>query len=161
MIAHAGLVALRDSGGWRGALIQGTSGAGKSDLALRCLDEGFRLVADDRVLIWACGGELYGRAPETLLGRMEARGLGVLAEPALGFCRIVLSVQCGAPERLPEPSLGEFHELKLPQMTLAALESSAPAKLRRAMQHLGRGAEGAYQDALAVGVAPRPGGDSR
>lgn len=161
MILHAGLVALWEGGGWRGALIQGASGAGKSDLALRCLDQGFRLVADDRVLAWPCDGDLYGRAPETLWGRMEARGLGVVPEPALGFCRIVLSVQCGAAERLPEPVFKELCGLNLPEMTLAPLEFSAPAKLRRAMQHLGRGAEGAYQDALAVGATPRPGGDSR
>jgi serine kinase of HPr protein (carbohydrate metabolism regulator) len=51
MILHAGLVALRLAGFWRGALICGPSGAGKSDLALKALDAGFRLVADDRV-VW-------------------------------------------------------------------------------------------------------------
>ena len=51
MIVHAGLVALRHGGLWRGALITGPSGSGKSDLALRCLEHGFRLVADDRVLL--------------------------------------------------------------------------------------------------------------
>ena len=51
-------------GGWRGALIEGPSGAGKSDLALRALDAGFRLVADDRVVVWTSGGRLFGRAPD-------------------------------------------------------------------------------------------------
>ena len=45
---HAGLIALYDAGGWKGVLIEGASGSGKSDLALRCLGRGFRLVADDR-----------------------------------------------------------------------------------------------------------------
>ncbi len=48
MILHAGLVALRLEGVWRGALIAGPSGVGKSDLALRAIEAGFRLVADDR-----------------------------------------------------------------------------------------------------------------
>jgi hypothetical protein len=92
---------------------------------------------------------------------VEVRGLGVLAEPALGFCRVGLSVRCGEAERAPDPAFAFFCGLKVPQITLAPLESSAPAKLRRAMQHLGQGAEGAYLDALADGATPRPGGDSR
>ena len=34
MIRHAGLVARRAGGVWRGVLIEGPSGSGKSDLAL-------------------------------------------------------------------------------------------------------------------------------
>jgi len=160
LILHAGLIATF-AGGWRGVLILGGSGAGKSDLALRCLDHGFRLVADDRVLVWACEGVLYGRAPDTLAGLMEVRGLGVLPQPALAYCRIVLAARCETPERTPHPAAENYLGLKVPSVNLAPLESSAPAKLRRALQHLGAATEGAYQDALAVGVSPRPGGDSR
>lgn len=161
MIVHGGLIAAHLRGAWRGALIEGPSGAGKSDLALRAGDQGFRLVADDRVSLWACDGVLYGRAPETLSGLMEVRGLGVVAEPALAFCRVTLVVRCGAPERYPQPAFADYCGLKLPALVLAPLESSAPAKLRRALQHLGAGAEGAYLGALAVGLSPQPGGDSR
>jgi hypothetical protein len=161
VIVHAGLIAAHLRGAWRGALIEGESGAGKSDLALRALDHGFRLVADDRTLVWACGDVLYGRAPDTLAGLMELRGLGVEPVPALGFCRIVLTIRCGIPERLPEPAFADYFGLKVPAMVLAPLESSAPAKLRHALQHLGAGAEGAYLGALAVGLSPQPGGDSR
>ncbi|HEX5380562.1 MAG TPA: HPr kinase/phosphorylase [Phenylobacterium sp.] len=160
-ILHAGLLALHGPGGWRGVLIEGPSGAGKSDLALRAVESGFRLVADDRTLVWASGGVLYGRAPDSLAGLMEMRGLGVLAEPFLDHCRIVLCVRDGAPERMPEPARVTHAGLGLPLVILPLLESSAPAKLRRALQHLGGGAEGAYLGGLAVGVTPRPGGDSR
>ena len=68
MIRHAGLVALRWRGDWQGVLIEGPPGSGKSDLALRALTEGFRLVADDRVLLWTSGGRLWGRAPDVLAG---------------------------------------------------------------------------------------------
>ena len=77
MILHAGLIAARIAGFWRGVLIEGPSGSGKSDLALRALSQGFRLVADDRVVVWASGGRLFGRAPEILNGLIELRGLGV------------------------------------------------------------------------------------
>lgn len=161
MIVHAGLIATYLDGFWRGVLIEGPSGSGKSDLALRALDEGFRLVADDRVLLWACEGALYGRAPLSLEGLIEARGLGICREPALALCRIALAVRCEQHERMPEPAHTDYVGLSIPTLSLAPLESSAPAKLRRALQHLGAWAEGAYLDALAVGVSPRPGGDSR
>ena len=160
-VLHAGLMAAHGPGGWRGVLIEGASGAGKSDLALRLMDHGFRLVADDRVLVWASGGRLYGRAPDALAGLMEVRGLGVVPQPALGHCRIDLCARDGLSERLPDPSWVNYVGLIVPLMILPLLESAAPAKLRRALQHLGAGAEGAYLGPLAAGVAPRPGGDSR
>ncbi|MEG0819600.1 MAG: serine kinase, partial [Brevundimonas sp.] len=44
---HATAVARYSPAGWRGVLIQGPSGVGKSDLALRLIGQGWRLVADD------------------------------------------------------------------------------------------------------------------
>lgn len=161
LVLHAGLIATYGPGGWRGALVEGPSGAGKSDFALRCLDAGFALVADDRAEVWASGGRLYGRAPDSLAGRMEIRGLDVVAVPALRYCRIGLCVRPGRPERIPEPASVTYAGLSVPLLALSLLESSAPAKLRRALWHLGAGAEGAYLGGLAAGVSPRPGGDSR
>ena len=161
MILHAGLIAMQRGGHWRGVLIEGPSGSGKSDLALRAIEQDFRLVADDRVAIWACEGALYGRAPESMAGMVEVRGVGICREPALAFCRIALVVRCEQHERMPEPAFTDYVGLSIPTISLAPLESSAPAKLGRALQHLGAWAEGAYLDALAAGVSPRPGGDSR
>jgi serine kinase of HPr protein (carbohydrate metabolism regulator) len=134
LIAHAGLVARRERGVWRGALIEGPSGSGKSDLTLRLLDEaGFRLVADDRVRLWVCDGRLFGRAPETLDGLAEARGLGILRIEALPLAEVVLTVRPGAPERLPEATSIDLLGVRLPRLELSYLEASAPAKLRRAL----------------------------
>jgi serine kinase of HPr protein (carbohydrate metabolism regulator) len=132
-IVHAGLLARRLGGRWRGALVEGPSGAGKSDLALRALEHGFRLVADDRVVLWLSEGRLYGRAPGPLHGLLEIRGLDVVAEPALPFCEVALVVQPGSPERIPEPETAERLGLDLPALTLSYREASAPAKLRRAL----------------------------
>ena len=161
MILHAGLIAAYGPGGWRGALVEGPSGAGKSDFALRCLQLGFALVADDRTEIWGSAGRLYGRAPDALAGRIEVRGLDVIAVPALRHCRIGLCVRAGAPERMPDPASVTYAGLSIPLIILPLLESSAPAKLGHALRHLGAGAEGAYLGGLAAGVSPRPGGDSR
>ena len=79
-IRHAGLIARYGPGGWRAALIEGPSGCGKSDLALRCLEAGLRLVADDRTRVWACGGRLFGACPPAIGGLIEARGVGILPQ---------------------------------------------------------------------------------
>lgn len=133
MIRHAGLIARRAGGAWRGVLIEGPSGAGKSDLALRALAQGYRLVADDRVLLWVSEGRLFGRAPDSLFGLIEVRGLDVIQTSALPFAEVALVARCGLAERLPEPSRTEILGVSLPLATIAPLEPAAPAKLSRAM----------------------------
>ena len=133
MIRHAGLIAQRLDGRWAGVLIEGASGAGKSDLALRALGHGFRLVADDRVLVWCSEGRLYGRSPDPLRGLIEARGVGVLQITPLAFSEIVLVARLGAPARLPEPTAEAILDVSLPRLTVAPFEESAPAKLGRAL----------------------------
>lgn len=137
MIRHAGLIAMRPNlpggGPWRGVLIEGPSGAGKSDLALRCLDHGFRLVADDRVELWTSAGRLFGAAPAPLVGLIEARGLGISPVTALPLAEVALVVRCGNPERLPEPETATILDVTLPAVTLRPLEASTPAKLSRAL----------------------------
>jgi serine kinase of HPr protein (carbohydrate metabolism regulator) len=165
MILHAGLVALRRDGCWRGALIAGPSGVGKSDLALRALETGFRLVADDRTLVWVSGGRLYGRAPDALAGLIEARGLGVMPERAVAFAEIVLVVRC-APrdveiERMPDPRGETLAGASIPLLNLDPREPSATAKLRRALQQLGAGAQQAYQPTSRGGGDRAGTGDTR
>jgi hypothetical protein len=67
----------------------------------------------------------------------------VTPEPALPFAQIVLAVRCvetGAPvERLPEPQAERIAGIAIPLTRLDAREASAPAKLRRALLHLGHG----------------------
>ncbi|THD74246.1 MAG: HPr kinase/phosphorylase [Phenylobacterium sp.] len=133
MIRHAGLVAQRIGGFWRGVLIEGPSGSGKSDLALRCLDAGFQLAADDRVELWTSGGRLFGRAPPVLAGLIEARGLGLLTLTALPLAEVALVAHLGQPERAPDLETTEILGIVLPQLTISPWEASAPAKLSRAL----------------------------
>jgi len=148
VIRHAGLIALRLAGQWRGALLEGPSGAGKSDLALRALEAGFQLVADDRVLVWRSGGALYGRAPATLSGWIEARGQGLLQVMPLRLAEISLAVTCvpgpEGLERLPDPSFETILGVSIQRLMLNPFEHSAPAKLRRVMECLGSAARQGY-----------------
>ena len=141
MIRHAGLIARRVAGVWRGALIEGPSGVGKSDLALRALDQGFVLVADDRTLVFVSNDKLYGRAPDPLAGMVEVRGVGVLSQSHRPFCRIDLLVRCvdrpQAVERLPDPRFEVVEGVPTPVLDLWPLEPAAPGKIRRMFEHLG------------------------
>lgn len=160
MIRHAGLVATRIQGRWRGVLIEGPSGTGKSDLAIRLLTGGFRLVADDRTLLWTSGGRLYGKAPKPLSGLLEARGLGVIPESPLDFCQVVLLANCrpdpAQVERVPDPAPAQLLGVDLPQIELWPFEAAGPAKLRRGLEHLGGDAFRAYVGAPrgALDAAP-------
>ena len=137
MIAHASCVAL----GGKGVLLLGDSGAGKSDLALRLIHEGARLVADDRTVISVKQKTLHAAAPSTIAGLIEVRGLGIIALPARPV-RLVLAVQLGREgPRLP----GEDHwscGLKaaptLPLILLDGRHASDPAKIALALRAFAR-----------------------
>lgn len=136
---HATAVAQWASGiGWRAILISGPSGAGKSDLALRLIGRGWRLVADDYVHVFASGGALYATAPDTITGRIEARGVGVIPACVRGVVRLVLSVELGetAPERLPEAEIRMIAGRPLPLLRLAGFEASAVEKVAAAIAPL-------------------------
>ena len=84
-LVHATAIAVGNAA----ALIRGAPGTGKSDLALRCLmfsassliPEAPRLVADDQVILTRVGGAVEARAPATILGKLEVRGIGIVAVP--------------------------------------------------------------------------------
>jgi HPr kinase/phosphorylase len=100
LILHASCVAL--SG--RGLLITGASGSGKSGLALELIARGARLVADDRVWLFAGrDGRLMARAPTALKGLIEARGMGLLRATVLRSAPVwgVVDLDRAETERLP------------------------------------------------------------
>ena len=86
---HASCVAFRG----QGVLLLGPSGAGKSDLALRLIDEGAKLVADDRAILFTVQGALHARAPASIKGLLEIRGLGIVELPARTQVKIALVVR--------------------------------------------------------------------
>lgn len=122
-----------------GVLLRGPPGSGKSDLALRLIDRGARLVADDRVDLRAAEGMLRARAPEPIAGRVEIRGLGIVTVPTVAEARLGLVVDLVEPaviERLPEAKTCTFLGIRVPLMQLASFEASAAAKVRLAVRTL-------------------------
>jgi len=116
-----------------GVLLLGPSGSGKSDLALRLLDGGAALVADDQVRLDVQGGRLLARPPEGLAGLLEVRGLGIVRTDWLAEAAVRLAVRLVAPtavERLPVPAAERFCGIEVPLFRLAPFEASAAARLR-------------------------------
>ncbi len=136
-VLHATLVARRFAAGWRGALLRGPSGSGKSTLALRAMESGFRLVADDRVLVWRSGGRLFGRAPAALDGLLEVRHVDVAPRCRLVQGPIDLVVDLAEePDRLGPTALGHIGGRPTPRLILRPFEACAPARLARALDAL-------------------------
>jgi RNase adaptor protein for sRNA GlmZ degradation len=134
-LIHATCVALDG----RGVLLRGASGSGKSDLALRLIDEGALLVADDQTEIGEEQGRLVARAPATLAGRLEVRGLGIVNQPALVSAPLALLVDLVPPtavERLPEERQERLCGRDLPAIALDPFAASAVAKIRLALEQV-------------------------
>src|SRR6185312_8829984 len=75
-----------------GVLIFGPSGSGKSDLALRLIERGATLVADDRTDLFVERGRLCASAPKRIAGLMEVRGLGIIELRHAAKVQIALAV---------------------------------------------------------------------
>jgi serine kinase of HPr protein (carbohydrate metabolism regulator) len=130
---HGTCVELRGAG----VLLLGPPGCGKSDLALRLIDAGARLVADDLVELHRRGrgliAALPGAVPAALRGRLEVRGVGILPVPARRKSPLRLVVELVRPsevERLPAPATKRLLGIDVPCLRLAPFEASAAAKLR-------------------------------
>ncbi|HBD06447.1 MAG TPA: HPr(Ser) kinase/phosphatase [Firmicutes bacterium] len=61
-----------------GVLLMGESGIGKSEISMDLVKKGHQLVADDMVKISLVRDHLVGRAPESISGMMEVRGIGIV-----------------------------------------------------------------------------------
>ncbi len=132
LILHATSLTLRVGKAWRGVLIVGPSGIGKSDLALRAMQEGCLLVSDDYSCVWASGGHLYAAPPETIEGKMEIRGLGIIDDThrrTMTRVDLIALGQTDPVDRLPEAEITPVLGLNLPTIRVNPREASSLPKL--------------------------------
>lgn len=132
---HATLIKLKS----KGVLLLGKSGSGKSDLALRLIEnKAAKLVADDVVFIHKKGNSLFGTAAENLCGMLEVRGVGIVTYPYIKQSKIDLAVHlvdtAAEVERFPLKRKELILGLEIKQIDLYAKESSAPDKIAAALR---------------------------
>jgi serine kinase of HPr protein (carbohydrate metabolism regulator) len=129
-LLHATAVAIDG----QGVLIEGPSGSGKSDLALRLLDRGAALVADDQVRVARDGAAVRLACPERIAGLIEVRGLGILRVTAAAGAPLALCVTLGEEARLPEPATRDVLGAAVRAVTLDPRAPSAPIKVELALR---------------------------
>jgi HPr kinase/phosphorylase len=123
----------------KAVLLRGPSGSGKSDLALRLIDAGARLIADDQSELRRCGDGLLVRAPASIAGLFEVRGLGILRLDALAEAPVGLVADLMTADRidrLPPRRGATILGIAVPLIEIAPFEASAAAKLRLALRAL-------------------------
>ncbi len=132
---HASTVALDG----RAVLICGPSGSGKSDLALRLIDRGFRLVSDDQTIVRKEGSKLIASAPPTIHGKLEIRGLGIVEMETVEDVPVALFVELTSDiQRIPDDSRDRLVlDVRIPLISVDALTASAPSKVAIALDRLG------------------------
>ena len=142
-LVHGTCVAL----GRSAALLRGPPGSGKSDLALRFLFLARRgpaaleapiLVADDQVQLTRAGESLVVRAPPSIRGRMEVRGVGIVEVKHLEQAELALVVDLVPGitdvERLPDgEARARFMGVEVPLLRLCPWDASAAIKLAVAL----------------------------
>ena len=122
-------------------LLHGPPGCGKSDLALRLIDDGAVLIADDRVDLSVREGRLIASAPQQIAGLLEVRGIGIVR---LDYARegiVELAFELVSPEkvdRLPSPATWEQLGVSIPLIKLDPFALSACAKVRLTVESLKR-----------------------
>ncbi|MBL4894033.1 MAG: hypothetical protein JKY59_04055, partial [Emcibacter sp.] len=124
-------------------VLQGASGTGKSDLALRLMALGAELVGDDYLEVSAGdNGRVMMVAPKNIAGQIEVRNVGLLNVPHRAEAEIDLVLNLVPVEgierlaRLPEPQRISLDGVTVPCLDFYAFESSAPEKIRAAINTL-------------------------
>ena len=120
-------------------LIAGPSGSGKSDLALRLIDRGAVLVSDDSVIVHQSSSTLNARAPETIKGKLEVRGVGIVEMATVQDVPVTLIIDLTEPgDRFPmEEERRLIAGRSLPVLRLAPFEGSATIKAELAHDRAG------------------------
>jgi HPr kinase/phosphorylase len=120
-----------------GVLLMGESGSGKSDVALRLIAMGAKLVSDDQTFLFAHEGHIYAEAPPSLRGMLEIRAVGIVTLDPAAQAPVVLAVQleaAGNVARMPDHASFTLPEAlrslpSLPLVVLRPFDASTPAKI--------------------------------
>ena len=122
-----------------GVIFRGPTGSGKSDLALRLIDSGANLIADDITEVAIENGTLITRAPKTIRHLLEVRGIGVLKIGGVLQAKLGVVIDLVTPEQIerrPEDQSLEVLGKHVPLFQIFPFEASSPAKVRLIVRQL-------------------------
>ena len=122
-----------------GVLIRGPSGSGKSDLALRLIEDGANLIADDQVIIESVREELYLTSPDSISGLIEVRGFGVIKIESVRDVKLGLIVDLDPSfktQRSPKMKEELIKNIIVPVINMKAFESSVLARIKLILGYL-------------------------
>lgn len=122
-----------------GVIIIGPSGSGKSDLALRLIDRGAHLIADDQIILTGPVNDPIISHCEHHKNAIEIRGIGIITMPTLNNIRLKLAISLSAEyERSPAPlPIINYGQYKIATLKINPTEISAPIKIEQALRNLG------------------------
>ena len=120
----------------QGVLLLGPSGSGKSDLALRLIDRGAKLIADDVVDIESPHGMPVLVFQPNLAGKIEVRGIGICSVEYVDSAPMCLVVEfADKVERMPpEDRRISICGFSVPLVTLDPFETSSALKVELALR---------------------------
>jgi HPr kinase/phosphorylase len=119
-----------------GVLFRGPPGSGKSDLALRIIDSGGQLVADDQTIITRKGDTIIISSPESIRHKIEVRGIGIMTFSAKKEAPLTLILDMLPPiniERIPQVKFCDYLNVKIPLLGFSPFENSAVSKVKLAI----------------------------
>lgn len=125
---HSTSVVIDDNG----VLILGDSGSGKSDLALRLIDNGATLISDDISICRKNSNNIYLYCPPEIKGLLEVREIGIITVPFVERIklRLVVNLKSNNNERFPKESSFRILGIKIPIINIEGKNSSAVAKIK-------------------------------
>ena len=125
---HSTSVVIDDNG----VLILGDSGSGKSDLALRLIDNGATLISDDISICRKNSNNIYLYCPPEIKGLLEVREIGIITVPFVERIklRLVVNLRSNNNERFPKDNSFRILGIKIPLINIEGKNSSAVAKIK-------------------------------
>ena len=125
---HSTSVVIDDNG----VLILGDSGSGKSDLALRLIDNGATLISDDISICRKNSNNIYLYCPPEIKGLLEVREIGIITVPFVERIklRLVVNLKSNNNERFTKDNYITILGIKIPIINIEGKNSSAVAKIK-------------------------------
>lgn len=116
----------------KGLLFLGKSGNGKSDLALRLIDKGANLIADDQTILTLKNNKIILTCPSEIKSKLEIRGIGIIKMPSIKEHQLDIVFQLKSfreIKRIPNENWRMLLDQKIPYYEIDPFELSVNAKI--------------------------------